>query len=152
MLAKADPLRRPINRENGPDEVVPGNRAPLAAVTRLRAVVAHHEIAPLRNLPAVGPLVALARGHVRLVQPLSVDEDDAVPLLDGIAWEPDDPLDKGSSRAAGLEGLLRSVEDNDVAAMRVAEVVDEAVRENAARVARETAGLRLGAMQRRFHR
>src|SRR6188474_3139539 len=152
MLAKADPLRWPINRENGPDEVVAGDRAPLPAVARLRAVVAHHEVAPLRNLPAVRSLVALARGHVGLVQPLSVDEDGAVPLLDGVARKPDDPLDEGPARTAGFESLRGRVEDDDIAAMRVAEVVDEAVREDAVRVARETTRLRLGAMERRLHR
>src|SRR5215218_8720906 len=119
MLAKADPLRRPINRENGPDEVVPGNRAPLAAVTRLRAVVAHHEVAPLRNLPAVRPIVALVREHVGLVQPLPVDENGAVPLLDGVPREPDDPLHEGAARPAGLESLGGRVEHDDVAAMRI---------------------------------
>src|SRR4029079_14877948 len=110
MLAKANPLGRPIDRENGPDQVVAGNRAPFAAVARLRAVVAHHEVAPLRNLPAVCPVVALVRRHIRLVQPLSVDEHGAAPFLDGVPRKPDDPLHEGAARAACLESLRGRVE------------------------------------------
>ena len=55
-----------------------------------------------RNLPAVGAPVALVRGNVGLVQPLSIDEDSAVPFLDGVAREADDPLHESASRAAGF--------------------------------------------------
>src|SRR5687768_7489632 len=44
-LAERYPVGWPVRREDLADEVVAGNRPPLARVARLRAVVAHHEVA-----------------------------------------------------------------------------------------------------------
>src|SRR4051812_25723253 len=49
-LAEGDPVRRPVDEEHDPDQLVPGHRAPRAGVAGLRAVVAHHEIRPLRDV------------------------------------------------------------------------------------------------------
>jgi hypothetical protein len=77
----------------------------------------------------VGPTVGL---DVRLVQLRAVDEDVAArPLGDGIAGEADQALHERPARAAHLLRGLGRVEDDDLAAVRVAEVVDEAVGEYA---------------------
>src|SRR5262245_18750136 len=152
MLAKADPLRRPVDRENRPDQVAARHRSPLAAVARLGAVVAHHEVRPLRDVPtAVRLRIALVLGHVRLVEGLAVDADSPSALGDRVSGQADDPLDEGAAGAAFLERERRGVEDDDVATMRVAEMIDEPVCEHAVRVVGEAARLRLCAVERRLH-
>src|SRR5215204_6418497 len=83
MLAKADSLRRPVDREDRADQIVARNGTPDPAVARLRAIVAHHEVVTLGDLPRpVVLLVALIGLQIRLLQGLSVDVDRAVPLRD----------------------------------------------------------------------
>ena len=72
----------------------------------------------------------------RAHEPLAVDVDDAVALLPRLAGQPDESLDERSPGAALRLGCLRRLEDDDVAACRLAQVVDEAVREHAVGEAR----------------
>src|ERR671911_1765221 len=89
MLAKANSLRRPVRHEDGPDEVRLGHRAPDPRVTRLRAVVSHHEVVVLRHAERLlGTDVPPVVLDVRLLQALPVDVDER-----GAATKPDsDPL------------------------------------------------------------
>src|SRR3954453_7615805 len=68
-------LGRPVDREHLADDVPPRHRAPAARVARRRAVVSHHEVVVLRDLPrGVRLEVAAVPLDVRLVQALAVDE------------------------------------------------------------------------------
>src|SRR3954468_12596505 len=48
-LKGADPLWGPVGRERAPDDPRNGNRAPVAAVVALAAIVAHHEDVAARH-------------------------------------------------------------------------------------------------------
>src|SRR6266508_1465507 len=137
-LLEADAPRRPVDREYRADEVLPWNRAPAARVARRGAVVAEHQILALRDRLARNRLRVSPIGlDVRLVQLLAVDVDEAVLLAPGLAWQPDEALDEGLATTpvlfTAVAGHLRGVrrlEDHDLASLRIAEVVDEAVREH----------------------
>src|SRR5580765_7066770 len=78
-LHQADALRRPVDGEHLSDDVLPRHRAPAARVARRDAVVAHHEVVVLRDLPRRVRLeVAAVALDVRLVQLLAVDVDEAL--------------------------------------------------------------------------
>src|SRR5205085_11277692 len=117
------------------------------------AVVPHEEVVAFRDEPAPALVVAPGGLDVGLVQRLAVDEDVAVPLDDGVAGKPDQALDERPARAAtlrrGQARLRRRVEDDDLAPVRRAEVVDEAVREHPVREAGEAAWAGPGAVERR---
>src|ERR671923_2264060 len=152
-LAEADSPRREVDREDLPDQVAARQGAPHPRVARLCAVVAHDEVAVVRNLqrrPRVD--VAPVRLHIRLVPPLGVDVDEAAAPLPHIAREADDALDEGAAGAAVLARPLRRREDDDVSPFGIAEVVDEPVREHAVGEARRAAEPGSGAMERRLHR
>ena len=91
--------------------------------------------------------------HVRLVESVAVDVDVAVPLYPAITGNTDDPLDvhTAAARAEQLRSARR-IEDDDLLSFRIAEVVDEPVRENAVRRSRLAPTLRSRAVQRRLHR
>src|SRR4051812_46262954 len=120
--ADRNPVGGPIRREHLPDQVLPRHRPPLARVARLRAVVAHHEVLPLRDVVRLrASRVTAVRLDVRLVELLAVDEDVTgaadVPQLDPVAREADQPLDEGSAGAAALPRSRRRLEDHDLAAL-----------------------------------
>ncbi len=118
------------------------------------SVVAHHEVLALRDDALLEVRVLLrGRGQIRLVERFPVDVDDALARRDPVAREPDQPLHERPARAAA-RGRRRRVEDDDVAARGVREVVDEPVREHAVREARLAAVVLEGvrAVQRRLHR
>src|SRR5215203_7100470 len=78
--ADRNPVGRPVGGEDLPDQVLARHRSPLARVARLRAVVAHHEVLPLRDVERLGrPSVTPLALDVRLVQPPPIDEDVAQP-------------------------------------------------------------------------
>src|SRR4029453_11570051 len=84
-LAEADSLRRPVDREHLADDVRPRDGAPVAAVARLPAVVAHHEVVVVRDL-LLGEVAPVAHAvQVRLVELLAVDVDEAVLAPDLLA-------------------------------------------------------------------
>src|SRR5919206_2219083 len=148
-----DSVRRPVRKEDFADQELARHRAPDAGVAGGRAVVAHHEVAVLADLDRPLRLVVSPVGlDVRLVQALAVDVDVAVPLRPDVAGQADDPLDEDAAAAAVLLRRARRVEDDDLAALRVAEVIDEPVGEDAVGEARLAAHARLGAVQRRLHR
>src|SRR2546430_5312941 len=164
--AEANSVGRPVDEEHDPDQLVPRHRAPRAGVAGLRAVVAHHEVRALRDVPGYAEMRAVGepvlRGDVRLVQlhepllPGAPDPDEAVVvLLHRVAGETDHPLDERAAFAALESGFARRVEDDDVAAGRIAaEVETDAAGEHpVARVA-EAAWIRgpLGAVEVRLHR
>src|SRR5262245_22974368 len=129
-LLEADAPGRPVDREHRANQVLAGNRAPAAGVARRGAVVAEHQVLALRDRVALNRLgVAPVGLDVGLVQLLAVDVDEAVLLAPGLAGQPDDPLDEGlaptllAAVACGLRGRRR-LEDDDLAPLRVAEVVD----------------------------
>src|SRR4029453_3202659 len=153
MLAEGNPVRRPVGREDLADQVLPGNRPPDPRIAGLRSVVAHHEVVPFRDpLRVVRVEVAAALRDVRLDQLLPVDVDLAVPLLPQLPRQADDPLYERPGRRALLGGARRGVEDHDVAALGIAEVVDEAVREHPVREARQAAGAGPRTVETRLHR
>src|SRR3954452_9420208 len=94
-LTEADAVRRPVHGEDLADQVPARNRAPLARVARLRAVVAHHEVLARRNRPlrVRGARVAAGALDVRLDQLLAVDVDEPVLLLPGLPGQGDQALD-----------------------------------------------------------
>src|SRR4029077_576740 len=123
-----DAVRRPVGREDLADQVLARDGAPAARIARLPTVVAHEEVRALVNLPRARRRVVQAPVglDVRLVQLLAVDVDEPALLLsDGLARQADQALDEGAARAAHVLGGARGVEDDDLAPVRVAEVVDE---------------------------
>src|SRR6186713_1814272 len=156
-LVNRQTIRGPVGREDLADQVAAGHGSPLSGVARLRAVVAHHEVVAGRDLH--GPeLLARApvRLEVRLPQLLAVDEDVPEALLqahlDGVAGQPDEPLDERAAGAALHPRSIRRVEDDDLSAAGVAQVVDEPIREYAVGEARLAAGCGTRAVERRLHR
>src|SRR5215210_3222613 len=152
-----NPVGRPVRGEDLPDQVLSRHRPPLAGVARLGTVVAHHEVLPLRDverLCATG--VPPVRLDVRLVELLAVDEDVTgaadVPQLDPAPREADQPLDEGAAGAAALPRCRRRLENDDLAALRVAEAVDEPVREHAVGPASLAPARVSRAVERRLHR
>ena len=101
-------------------------------VLALRPVVAHHEVLAFRDGPLALSLGVAGQGgrrlpvdhhHVGLLQPHGGstrrrDEDAAVLQGDGVARQADDALDE---RHAALLEAIRRLEDDDVAAVVVAE-------------------------------
>src|SRR5919204_5711312 len=68
-----DPVRWPVGREDLADQVLTGNGPPHARIAGLCAVVAHHEVHPLRDLLRLVRLGVAAVGlDVRLVELLAV--------------------------------------------------------------------------------
>ena len=129
------------------------HRPPLARVARELAVVAHEEVVARRNRPGRPVLGVASRDRdVGLGELLAVDEDDAVALGPGLSRQRDQPLDVGAACAAAASRERRGREDDDVAAARLAEVVDEPVREHAVGDPRLAAVRRPGAVERRLHR
>src|SRR5512141_2700741 len=53
MLAQRDPLRRPVGRDDRPDQVLARHAAPPPRVAGLAAVVAHEEVLALRHVPGL---------------------------------------------------------------------------------------------------
>src|SRR4051794_11176426 len=116
-------LGRPVDREHLADDVPPRHRAPAARVARRRAVVSHHEVVVLRDLPrGVRLEVATVPLDVRLVQALAVDEDAPLALLPDVARQADDALHEDAAGPAGRLRRARHVEDDDLAAVRIAKV------------------------------
>ena len=77
--------------------------------------------------------------HVRLVEPATVDVDDAIARLDRFAWKADHALDEVTH--VGVLLLRRALEHHDIAAMHGVHVVAELVDEDA-----------VAHLQRRRHR
>src|SRR5512133_2464799 len=157
MLAEADSVRRPVGGEDRANQVLARHRAPAPRVARVAAVVAHEEIVAGRHAPGLLPVgdVALASLllDVRLVELLVVDPDEALlVLVEEVARQPDQPLDENAALAAVLLGRRRRLEDNDLAAVRVTEAVDEAVGQHAVGEAGLAARARPSAVQRGLHR
>src|SRR3954454_4688185 len=122
----AETLRRPVDREDLADDVPPRHGAPAARVARRRAVVSHHEVVVLRDLPRRVRLeVAPVLLDVRLVQALAPYEDAPLSLLPHVPGKPDDALDEDAAGTARRLRRARHVEDDDLAAMRITEVVNE---------------------------
>src|SRR5262245_64656712 len=131
-LAKRNPQGRPVGHEDLADDVLARHGTPHARVARLRPVVAHDEVAAHRDLERLlGPDVAAVVLDVGLVEPLAVDIDigrpAAQPHLHALARQADDPLHERAAGAALLLRGRRGLEDDHVASLRIAEVVDEAV-------------------------
>ena len=152
-----NPLRRPVGHEDLADEVVLGHGAPHARVARLRAIVTHDEVAAGGHAVGVlGADVAAIVLDVRLLEPLSVDVDECRTTSqanrDPLAREPDDPLHERASRSALRLRRRRRLEDDHVSALRIAEVVDEAIREHAVREARLAPRCGARAVECRLHR
>src|SRR2546423_15559773 len=134
---KGDPARRPVGGEDLADQVLAGTEAPAAGVAGRAAVVSHHQVVVLRDALVRVPRRDFGQGHalvattvrldVRLDQLPAVDVDVAVALLPDLARQTDETLDERPLRSALLLCELRCVEDDDLTALRIAEVVDETV-------------------------
>ena len=119
--------------ENGfaVDELA-GDSAEDSRVVGTGAMVAHNEKRIGRNaLRAVGGGVGELRGDVRLIEEAAVHKDAAGADLDGFARKTDHALDEG------LAAVERIPEDDHVAALNGAEVIDELVDENALLIAQK---------------
>src|SRR4051812_38044434 len=82
-----------------------------------------------------------------------LDEDVAlVVLLDGLARQPDEALDEGSSGSALHERLRRRLEDDDLAPLRAGDVEADPAGEHAVAEPCLAAGRWPRAMERRLHR
>src|SRR4029079_10905895 len=96
------------------------------------------------------------RLEIRLSQLLAVDEDIPEALLqadlDGVAGEPDEPLDERAARAALDARSIGGVEDDYLSPTPFAQVIDRAVREDSVGEARLAGGGRARAVERRLHR
>src|SRR5580765_1079512 len=157
MLAERDSVRRPVGREHGPDQVLARHGTPAPRVARVAAVVAHEEVLPDRHAPALlavgGVAVAPLLLDVRLVQLLVVDQDEALlVLVDEVARQADQPFDEDAALPALLLRRGRGLEDHDLAAVGVAEPVDEAVGQHPVGEARLATDARPRAVERRLHR
>src|SRR3954447_10507972 len=156
---------RPVRGEGATDDRLARDRAPEPAVVGLPTIVAHHEPVPGRNgdrrwhgAPA-GHVVRAGVRDVRVVLALAVADHVAVDDPDRVARAGHDALDEVDLRLAGGRAVARGVllaapvaagvglraggrvEDDDVADLRVAEAVAEAVDEHA-----------LADLERRDHR
>src|SRR5579884_1984407 len=125
-LVERDSVRRPVRHEDRADEARPRHAAPGARVAGVLAVVADEEVVVLRHVPRAGRRVAELPVRVVLLQRPAVDRDHAAVLGHGFPRQPDQPLDERAALAALLHGELRRLEDDDLAALRVLEAVDEA--------------------------
>src|SRR3954447_12709605 len=160
-----DPVGWPVGGEGSTDDVVSGNGAPESTVVGLPTIVAHHE--PVvgwnpdrRRHRAPAVRVVRARvGDVRVLLALAVADHVPVDDPDGVARAGDDALDEvhaGLARRRAVAGGVvvvlavaagvrlrsgRRVEHDDVADLRVAEAVSDAVDEYA-----------LANLERRDHR
>jgi hypothetical protein len=117
------------------------------------AVVAHEEVMARLDLrPGSRRLVVATAGlEVRLFEPVAVDVDVAVALAHDLPRQADQALHEGAAGAAAELRLRRGVEDDDLAAPRVAEPVDKAVCEHPVTEPRLATVGRPRAMERRFH-
>src|SRR5262245_40311674 len=141
----AGPAERPEDHECPPDhrihrdgrgDRVVGALVLLAGIARVEPVVAHHpqpalgyhDIEHVRARRQVVPTVVV---EVRLVQRLAVDLQPVlrVATVHVVAADPDDALDEvGLTRVAAPR--FRRIEDDNLAPLRVAEVVDEFVHQH----------------------
>ena len=119
-------LVRPVDHQRLALDVLARQEAPVAAVLRVVAVVAHHEVLVRRHRDRSVSLAHVERGHfvelrvgrrrlqemhVRLVERLAVDVDLLLAHFDRLARQPDDALDEVALRLLGI------LEDDDVAAL-----------------------------------
>ncbi len=177
-------LDRPDHEEGPPDDVRDRDRTVDPRVVRVVAMVTHHEQLTFRHrdverLVGVGRRVGL-EVDVGLDQGMAVDHDLVVGVAahDVVAGDPDDPLDEVAARgrrdadggadvveepqdrvARHRERVLvrpawRSLEDDDLAAPRIAEVVDQLVDQHPVeRVrGRRDHGAGVATLQRVLHR
>lgn len=116
--------KRPDSKHRLAVDVLLGHGAKSAGVLRAVAMVAHHEKMALFNgrFSHVGSVFVLTL-QIGLFDRLLVDVHDSVADLDEIARTADHPLDVGDGRIARIE------ENDDIAALDVAETVDELVDE-----------------------
>src|SRR6266540_979791 len=140
LSGHADAVERPVGEEDLADDGLARHEAPDARVARMRAVVPLHQVhaagdtaerSGRRNVEhglRVG--VAPAQWDVRLVQAAAVDVREPVTLQPDLPGQSDDALDEDSARALRTR-RLRGTEDDDLASARIAEVVDEAVGQDA---------------------
>src|SRR4029077_7574869 len=101
---------RPVDKEDGADQVPARYRAPLPRVARLGSVVAHEEVLAFRNTPAPCLCVPVTLSDVGLLQRPSVDVDEALLLRDRLARQSDQPLHERPALAALLLGFRRRLE------------------------------------------
>src|SRR3712207_2064658 len=122
-LGHADATRGPEPEEGLPDQVLLRYRTEEARVGRVAPVVPHHEVVTFWYLGrAVGRLhVPEPVIDVGLPLPKAVDVEPARPDLDGIPRQSDDALDQG------LFPTFGALEEHDVSALRLGEVVGQLV-------------------------
>ena len=126
-------LVRPVNHHCFALDVAARQKAPVAAVLRVVAVVPHDEVLVTRNGHRTVALADVDRRHfrslgagrqemdVRFVERLTVDVDLLGSQLDGIAGQADDSLDEVTLR------LVRILEDDNVTALDVTNRHDRAI-------------------------
>src|SRR3954470_14337766 len=150
-----DAAGRPVGCEGAADDGAAGNGAPESAVVGLATVVAHHEPVSGRNRDGRGHRASPVRvvvtrvRDVRVLLALAVADHVAVDDADDVSRSGDDALDEvhlrlarrglvaggvlvaGPVAAAGGLGAGRRMEDDDVADLRIAEAMADAVDEHA---------------------
>src|SRR3546814_4427158 len=121
----------PDEDEGAADDGVDRDRSAGAAFGGVVAVVAEHvHVALGDRLPRDRWTGGSALGQVGLFEAPIVDVDDAVTGLDDLAGQADDALDEVLD-AVGSDLVLGQLEDDDVAAVDVVEVVAQLVDEHA---------------------
>ena len=142
LVQEARVGERPVRDLGLPDDVVLGQEPdpslPLVRVAGAGPVVAQHEQLALRHhRPGLALAAVVVEDRPVDRVRLAVDDRGAVlgAHLDLVAGQPDHALDERDVAAAALAALARGgggrVEDDDVAALDVAEVVDEPVGDDA---------------------
>src|SRR5690349_20066393 len=127
-----------INQDGSADDILPRHTADEAAVVRILTVVAHHEVAILRNLVGHGNVRGVralgAPQSVIFLEFLAVDPDGAVVDIDGVAGKADDAFDPVRRVARN-----RRTEDDHLLATLIAPKGQVQVRKGDASVVADTA-------------
>ena len=127
MLADRDSAQGPVCGDHGPDQILPGDVAPLAGIAGGRPVVAEQNVSALGDLRwRDRDVVPAVRLDVGLGQLLSVDEDEPALLSPAFARQDNDALDEdlAEERIARERPSRRNPKRDEVSALGVAESVD----------------------------
>src|ERR1700730_13799850 len=142
-------VERHIYHYRRADNIFAWNAAPEAAVVRIAAIVAHHEITVVRNFVRLPQIVRIAAANcVAFVQPLTVHPHRTIVDINGISRQADNALHV--VRGIRREGWF---ENDDLLAMRIAPQRHMPIREGHARVVADAAHDQVIADQQRvLHR
>src|SRR5947209_4995081 len=110
-LQDPDPVRWPVREHRLADDPLPRDRAPVAAVLRVRAVVAHHVVGPAGDGDRLGERARAgtrAGDGVGILLGHAVADDLPVADRQAIAGQPHHALDERRRRGPGGDGVARA--------------------------------------------